>query len=169
MPSEARVRATSYITRQTSHGPELLVFDYPSVPKAGTQLPGGGVEPGERPDAAAIREAIEETGIQGHLELQGVVGVQQSSYDTGAPCISVYFHLSTDEIRDAWTHIMIGDENAWDTGLEIQCRFLPLAEATEQLRTSWHQQEAYATLLYAGQHSAHPCCSNIGQSQRTLT
>jgi 8-oxo-dGTP pyrophosphatase MutT (NUDIX family) len=156
MTAIARVRATSYITRQTSHGQQLLVFNYPSAPKEGTHLPGGGVEPGERPDAAAIREAIEETGIQGHLELQGVVGVQQTTYDTGAPCISVYFHLITDETRDAWTHTMVGDPDAWDTGLEIQCRFLPLAEAAEHLRTSWHQQEAFVGLLLAADSHRSP-------------
>lgn len=149
MNAVARVRATSYITRHSPSGPELLVFTYPSAPTAGTHLPGGGVEPGERPDAAAIREAIEETGIQGRLELQGIVGVQQGTYDTGDPCISVYFHLTTDEARDAWTHTMIGDDSAWDTGLAIECRFLLLAEASERLRTSWHCQDEYVNLLFA--------------------
>jgi 8-oxo-dGTP pyrophosphatase MutT (NUDIX family) len=148
MTATARVRATSYITRTASHGPELLVFTYPAAPKAGTHLPGGGVEPGERPDAAAIREAVEETGIRGPLQIKGVVGVQQGTYDTGATCISVYFHLITDEPRHAWRHTMIGDPTAWDTGLEVECRFLPLAEAAECLRTSWHRQEEYVRLLF---------------------
>ena len=101
MTAIACVRATSYITRHGASEPELLVFSYPTAPKAGTHLSGGGVGPGERPDAAAIRETLEETGIQGYLEVHGVVGVQQGTYDTGAPCISVYFHLITDETRDA--------------------------------------------------------------------
>lgn len=83
--TNARVRATSYITRATHHGLELLVFSYPSVLDAGTHLPGGGVEAGERPDTAAIREAVEETGIAGRLDLPGVVGIQQGTYDTGLP------------------------------------------------------------------------------------
>src|SRR4051794_24430997 len=112
----ARVRATSYVTRAAPNGLELLVFSYPSVPDAGTHLPGGGIEMDERPDVAAVREAVEETGIAGKLDLRGVVGVQQGTYNTGLPCISVYFHLATDEPRDAWTHIMIGEEDAWDTG-----------------------------------------------------
>ncbi|WP_127499904.1 NUDIX domain-containing protein [Actinoplanes solisilvae] len=69
MSPTARIRATSYITRTTPWGPQLLVFDYSSRPEAGTHLPGSGVEPGERPDAAAIREAVEETGIIGDLDL----------------------------------------------------------------------------------------------------
>src|SRR5687768_4409560 len=107
--TNARVRATSYITRPTHLGLELLVFAYPSAPEAGSHLPGGGIELGERPDTAAIREAVEETGIDGTLDLRGVVGVQQGTYDTGLPCISVYFHLVTDETRNAWSHTMIGD------------------------------------------------------------
>lgn len=148
MNAIARVRVASYITRPTPRGQELLVFSYPAVPDAGTHLPGGGVEPGERPDAAAIREAIEETGIQGGLTLHGVVGVQQTTYNTGAPCISVYFHLVTDEPRDTWRHTMIGDPDAWDTGMETECRFLPIARAAEELLSSRHRQEEYVKLLH---------------------
>lgn len=144
----ARVRVASYITRPTPRGQELLVFNYLTAPEAGTHLPGGGIEPGERPDTAAIREALEETGIHGNLTLRGVVGVQQSTYDTGAPCISVYFHLVTDETRDTWRHRMIGDTDAWDTGMEIECRFLPTGQAAERLRSSWHRQEEYLGLLH---------------------
>jgi 8-oxo-dGTP pyrophosphatase MutT (NUDIX family) len=153
MTTTARVRAASYITRTGRQGPELLVFRYPTAPQAGTHLPGGGVEPGERPDAAAIREAVEETGIQGSLDLHGVVGVQQGTYDTGDPCISIYFHLVTDEPRNAWTHTMVGDDAAWDTGLQVHCHFAPLAEAAELLRTSWHHQEEYIGSLYPTQTS----------------
>ncbi|MFG1953969.1 NUDIX domain-containing protein [Micromonospora sp. NPDC048830] len=148
MTTIARVRAACYITRPAPNGQELLVFSYPAAPDAGTHLPGGGIEPGERPDAAAVREAIEETGIQGSLALHGVVGVQQTTYDTGTPCISVYFHLVTDEPRDTWRHTVIGDADAWDTGMETECRFLPLAQAAERLRSSWHHQEAYVNLLH---------------------
>jgi 8-oxo-dGTP pyrophosphatase MutT (NUDIX family) len=151
MTAKARVRAASYITRAGQQGPELLVFRYPAAPEAGTHLPGGGIEPGERPDAAAIREAVEETGIQGHLDLHGVVGVQHGTYDTGDPCISIYFHLVTDEPRDAWTHTMIGDETAWDTGLQVHCHFAPLTEAVELLKTSWHNQAEYVDSLYSHQ------------------
>jgi ADP-ribose pyrophosphatase YjhB (NUDIX family) len=142
-----RIRATSYITRMTEDGPQLLVFDYAAHPDAGTHLPGGGAEPGERPDTAAIREAVEETGVTGSLDLRGVVGIQQGTYNTGEPYISVYFHLATTEPRDAWTHVMIGDDEAWDTGLDVNCRFVPLAGAAPLLRTSWHRQDEFLELL----------------------
>jgi 8-oxo-dGTP pyrophosphatase MutT (NUDIX family) len=151
MTATARVRATSYVTRAGQQGPEVLVFDYPTVPDAGTHLPGGGVEPGERPDTAAVREAVEETGVQGSLDLHGVVGVQQGTYNTGAPRISIYFHLVTDEPRNTWMHTMIGDDGAWDTGLQVHCRFVSLTEAAQLLQTSWHHQEEYIGLLYPRQ------------------
>lgn len=147
MSPGSRIRATSYVTRTAPEGPQVLVFDYPSEPEAGTHLPCGGVEPDERPDAAAIREVIEETGVTGHLELAGVVGVQQGNYDTGDPYISVYFHLTSDEPRDAWKHTTIGDDGAWDTGLEVSCRFVSLTEATPLLRTSWHRQDEFLHLI----------------------
>lgn len=139
----ARLRATSYITRNPSGSPELLVFEYTGKPQLGTHLPGGGVDPHERPDHAAIREATEETGIAGHLSLRGTVGVQQSHYSDGSPCISVYFHIETDEARDQWSHTMHGDADAWDTGHDVRCRFVPLDEAARLLTASGYRQDEY--------------------------
>ncbi|MEV6598855.1 hypothetical protein AB0M36_18625 [Actinoplanes sp. NPDC051346] len=42
---------------------------------------------------------------------------------------------------------MIGDKDAWDTGLEVACRFVTLPEAAKLLRTSWHRQEKFIALL----------------------
>jgi 8-oxo-dGTP pyrophosphatase MutT (NUDIX family) len=53
---------TALITRPRPDGPELLVFEHPS---AGVQLPAGTVEEGESFEAAALREAWEETGALG--------------------------------------------------------------------------------------------------------
>lgn len=54
-------KVTAFIVRQRAAGAELLLFRHPS---AGVQLPAGTVELGESPEAAVLREAAEETGLQ---------------------------------------------------------------------------------------------------------
>ena len=54
-------KVTTFITRQNEKTTELLLLKHPS---AGLQIPGGTVEPGEEPLAAALREAQEETGLR---------------------------------------------------------------------------------------------------------
>lgn len=53
-------KVTAFVTRTTSHGQELLLFEHP---RAGLQLPAGTVEDNEPHAAAAAREAREETGL----------------------------------------------------------------------------------------------------------
>ena len=57
-----REKVLAYITR----GPdELLVFAHTKeYPDAGIQVPAGGVEPGEEPVDAVIRETFEESGLR---------------------------------------------------------------------------------------------------------
>ena len=55
-------KVTAFVTRSTSSGRELLLFEHPF---AGIQIPAGAVEDLETPDAAVIREASEETGLTG--------------------------------------------------------------------------------------------------------
>jgi 8-oxo-dGTP pyrophosphatase MutT (NUDIX family) len=61
--SNLRPRVFAYIIRKANDGHELLVFRHRDFPEAGIQVPGGGIEPGEEPDAAVIREALEESGV----------------------------------------------------------------------------------------------------------
>lgn len=131
------------MTRSGPGGIELLVFHYPSKPQEGHHVPGGGVDPGERPDHAAVRETVEETGIGGTLTHAGLLGAELGHYGNGNPFIGLYFHLLSEEPRDAWTHTTIGDPAAWDTGVPVACRFVPLAEAGPLLRTSWLDQSRY--------------------------
>lgn len=56
----ARMKVYAYIT----HGNKLLVFEERGFPEGGIQVPGGAPNVDEPPDAAAIRESIEETGLQ---------------------------------------------------------------------------------------------------------
>ncbi|TDQ40709.1 NUDIX domain-containing protein [Aureibacillus halotolerans] len=54
-------KVTAFITRSRAGVTELLLFEHPH---AGIQLPAGTVEVAESHRAAAVREAMEETGIQ---------------------------------------------------------------------------------------------------------
>ena len=53
-------KVTAFVTRPTSDGYELLLFEHPA---AGIQIPAGTVEAHETPDVAVLREASEETGL----------------------------------------------------------------------------------------------------------
>lgn len=52
-------KVVAYIT----HEGRLLVFRQPNAPEAGIQVPAGTLEPGEAPPDGALREAVEETGL----------------------------------------------------------------------------------------------------------
>jgi ADP-ribose pyrophosphatase YjhB (NUDIX family) len=55
---------------------DLVVFEQPDFPSAGIQVPGGTVEAGETLDAAVLREAYEETGLEG-LQIVRYLGKQE--------------------------------------------------------------------------------------------
>jgi 8-oxo-dGTP pyrophosphatase MutT (NUDIX family) len=66
-------KVVAYIT----HGDRILIFTQPYAPNdAGIQVPAGTIEPGEDPDTAVLREAFEETGLEG-LELAAFLGERE--------------------------------------------------------------------------------------------
>ena len=75
-PPTAQTKVVLYVT----HGPRLLVFLEPKYPKLLLQVPGGTVEPGEAPAAAAHRELEEETGLTGIAALHPL-GVRDYVFD----------------------------------------------------------------------------------------
>lgn len=98
-----RDKAYCYITS----GDRLLIFRHVDFPEAGVQVPGGSVEPGEAPEAAALREAEEETGLQG-LALVGLLGeVEREMNDRGRDEIQHrwFYHLLCEtETPEVWRH-----------------------------------------------------------------
>ncbi|SEG72492.1 ADP-ribose pyrophosphatase YjhB, NUDIX family [Thermomonospora echinospora] len=105
--------------------PELLVFDHVGMPQAGTQVPAGGVQPGEELEQAVLREVFEETGLHTTSLIEQLVVENKPHPDTRQPRRTTYFHLQAPATTaDAWNHTVCGDGD--DTGLTFACRFLPL-------------------------------------------
>lgn len=121
---EPRIRVAAYVTRHRDV-PELLVFDQLAHPEAGTQIPAGGVRPGERLEEAALREAREETGLR-TAQMIAELAVEEKPHPvTGQPRRTTFFYLEVpDGTPDGWIHRVGGDDT--DAGLAFSCRFLPL-------------------------------------------
>lgn len=116
-----RIRVAAYVIRRDR---ELLVFDHVGMPEAGTQIPAGGVRPGERPEQAVLREVFEETGLRTTV-VEPIAVDTRPHPTTRQPRRTTYFHLQASSTApDAWTHTVGGTGN--DTGLTFACRFLPL-------------------------------------------
>jgi 8-oxo-dGTP diphosphatase len=113
----------AYVTRERDGHTELLVFDQPAAPEAGTQVPAGRLEPGESLDEGVLRELFEEAGIDGAevvRELR-IVGdwVDASPYEEHA------FELRLrQETPDWWDHVVQGDGD--DAGMIFSFRWLPV-------------------------------------------
>ncbi|MBC7811407.1 MAG: NUDIX domain-containing protein [Burkholderiales bacterium] len=89
-------------------GDKLLVFRHADYPQAGIQVPAGTVEDGESPEAAVMREAHEETGLE-NLRLVSFLGTDQrdlSNYGRDEIQQRYFFHVTCDdECPDAWSHV----------------------------------------------------------------
>ena len=96
-------KVIAYIT----YGDKLLVFSHTCYPEAGIQVPAGTVEEGEPLDEAVLREAREETGLEG-LRIQSYLGVREydlSAFDLSGVQRRHFFHLALcGEAPTRWRH-----------------------------------------------------------------
>lgn len=132
-----RIRVAAYVIRNRS-SPELLVFDHVDAPEAGTQIPAGGVDPGEALEDAVIREVAEETGLTGVSVIGAIATDDRPHSETGQPRRTTFFHLTAPvDTADAWEHRVEGEGE--DAGMVFACRFqpLPLSEGLADTQDAW--------------------------------
>lgn len=65
-------------------------------------IPGGFLEAGEHPEAGAIRELLEETGL--HIRLNGLLGIYMDRYGSGGEWTLTFYYLA--EIVSGSLHVM---------------------------------------------------------------
>lgn len=87
-------RAAAFVTDPAGR---LLVFDHVDE-DAGTQVPAGGIHVGESPEAAVLRELVEESGIESALIVRKLGEAWNRSAPGGAPAgleeqVQHAFHL----------------------------------------------------------------------------
>lgn len=127
-----REKVLVYVTR----GDDLLVLEHTAdYPDAGVQVPAGGVDPGESPEAATIRELFEETGLQTRRP-----PVYLQSYwwpDPAAPSrIRHYYWVQAPaDTPTAWSHVVSAGED--DKGMTFLLSFRPVFEADLTLGFGW--------------------------------
>ncbi|WP_030719270.1 NUDIX domain-containing protein [Streptomyces griseus] len=123
-----RVRVAAYVIRRHP-SPALLVFEQPAFPEAGTQVPAGGVAPGEDPERAVLREVAEETGLRGARVVRRIAVDGRPHPETGQPRLTTYLLLDAPLGGPAeWGHRVRGDGG--DAGMRFVCRFAPLPLAS---------------------------------------
>jgi 8-oxo-dGTP diphosphatase len=106
LPIMSEITAEKVIAYITC-GDKLLVFSHPRYPEAGIQVPAGTVEEGESLEEAVLREAREETGLEG-LRIQSYLGVREydlSASDRSGVQRRHFFHLALcGEAPTRWRH-----------------------------------------------------------------
>lgn len=122
-------KVVAYIVREG----RLLVFvhaDDESFDQSGVQVPAGTVRDGELPEDAVLREASEETGLQG-LHIQRYLGTGEYDMRPYADAVHVrhYFQLriDADDVPERWIAYERGESDGDPIRFELY--WMPLTQA----------------------------------------
>ena len=137
-----RARVACYVVRDLGDGLELLVFDHVDFPDAGTQVPAGGMDPGESVFEAAAREVSEECGLSTVAVVRELGTSDRPHAETGRAQHTTYVLATTTDARPGWTWRVAGDGE--DEGLLFRCWFTPLP--LDGVGLPGHQDEFLGTL-----------------------
>jgi 8-oxo-dGTP pyrophosphatase MutT (NUDIX family) len=133
-----RQRAAAYVLRRLPgrSAVEVLVILHRDSPEAGVQIPGGGALPHETIGEAAVREALEETGVESPVfgEVMGNKLMRGPVYEHGHQ-VTTYAWLRTADARDAWDHTVVSHDE--DDGLRMRCEFRPVGAAGIDFGMDW--------------------------------
>jgi len=125
-------KVVAYITQ----GDQLLVFSHPHHPEAGIQVPAGTVEEGESPREAVLREAREETGLDG-LEIRSYLGLQEydlSAYGRSEVEERHFFHLAfCGEAPARWRHYEMHPSEGDAEQIEFELYWVEFPEEVPEL------------------------------------
>jgi len=139
-------KAFAYIT----NGARLLVFEHVDFPAAGLQVPAGTIRPGEAPEAAALREATEETGLPRFSNVRFLATARFDARPSGKEELHVrhFFQLeASPPVPESWRHDERQGNDAPGAVITFDLYWLSLIDAAARLahghgacipRLRWH-------------------------------
>jgi 8-oxo-dGTP pyrophosphatase MutT (NUDIX family) len=146
-------KATAMVVRRAADGLELLLFRHPGMrqgQEATIQFPAGTVEAGEGPEAAAVRELREETGLEA-VEVVSTLAVLDeppgkreavllTPTPVGERMLTRGMPVHVLEEVDSRAHIRYGEDRVWVSAGDLtreRTRYLVLLRLTGPVQEAW--------------------------------
>jgi len=128
------MRVVRKVLAYVTHGRRLLVFRHPEAPEAGIQVPAGTVGDAEASEVAVLREAREETGLDG-LRLAALLGeVDHEAPGRGEVHRRRFYHLHcTSTPPERWRHEEADPSDGGEGPIPFELYWVDLPEGVPPL------------------------------------